>query len=86
MEDLDKAVTDFVGDRLEKFNDYYKDPGYINQNNELNNLMKTVKELLPSEKKNLVGELESAFATLEAIEQEYVYKLGFKDALKLLTR
>jgi hypothetical protein len=82
-EKLMSDLNSFVGDRLERFDNFETDKQYKGYCSDKDTLIKKIANLLPEKERKLIRELEETFIAMESVENEYIYKHGFKDALKI---
>jgi hypothetical protein len=85
MNNINEAVDSFVFNRLESFTEYNSDPDYIKFEQEIKELKGEAESLLPNNKKELIQDLLDQNDVVNGIASEYSYRLGFKDAIKLLS-
>jgi len=56
---------------------------YKKENDKLKKCLREIKDILPKEKKKLTVELDDFFSSVLSVCENYYYKNGFMDALRL---
>lgn len=84
MKTLEFEINNFVMDRLEDAEKIaIKKNEYQTLSDKILYLMNEIEELLPKEKKHLIGDLESHNSSQATLVEAEMYKQGFKDGFKL---
>lgn len=61
-----------------------KDEQYRLINDDLKTVFKKIQALLPEDKQNLASEAEDCFTELLMLYEEYFYKYGYSDGIRIL--